>query len=531
MAGKHGLALALLLASCATSATTQTEEGASDDGRETPTDEEPSPSPNESEEQTTGATMQESGRPPEGSSEQGVLEVNPPAAPVCPRESNHTAGTRLAARWFVTDDGFRAWAGWHDTERDAQCWFRLDGGTAHCQPNNYSPSEVYFLDESCSGEAVYTPGRNDACTLQNEVFLLTGGVAEYHELGEAVPGETPVYRGAPEDCRSAGVASDSERPLYHLGPEIPKSAFVEATVGELADDAQTRLRAHGFIAEDGTKQVSEWLDTELNLHCDFWVTDDGQKRCVPRVQASPPVFFSDAMCTQALYLDIGGGTAPALLTRFADSACLEPVEVIAPLVPYSGDVFHADDCATGAPATLSVEDGEGSAGTYWEAELVDLKDFVAAEAMIDETVPTRLEPVFDLATDESCWFGTRYDPELQSDCAFLRATDGEYRCIPGEGFPTIAYYEDADCTRQVRYVDPSACTKKSPPSIVRVRFDGCPETWGSYRLGDEEAISALPPLWTPTTSSCEPAEITSESLIRLDPIAPSEFERAELVIE
>ncbi|MFO7179983.1 MAG: hypothetical protein DIU78_014890 [Pseudomonadota bacterium] len=70
-------------------------------------------------------------------------------------------------------------------------------------------------------------------------------------------------------------------------------------------------------------------------------------------------------------------------------------------------------------------------------------------------------------------FLTWYDTELEAECEFLRAEDGEYRCVP-HAHDLGSAFLDADCTEPVHY-DPRVSPCSNVPAFRResVSVNGC----------------------------------------------------------
>lgn len=69
-----------------------------------------------------------------------------------------------------------------------------------------------------------------------------------------------------------------------------------------AETSGSRLKAQYLVGEDGSRQFSNWLDTQLQTSCTFQKDAAGTMRCFPSSTAPHLGWFMDAECTQPVFL-------------------------------------------------------------------------------------------------------------------------------------------------------------------------------------------------------------------------------------
>lgn len=86
-----------------------------------------------------------------------------------------------------------------------------------------------------------------------------------------------------------------------------------------------------------------------------------------------------------------------------------------------------------------------------------------------------------------------YDTELDIECTFQKATDGELRCLPILNAGSLIYL-DASCTTQLFVHDPQACTLALPPKMMATSAGNCASS-GATELSPAPADVATRPLY------------------------------------
>lgn len=141
------------------------------------------------------------------------------------------SGSRLKAKWFVTEDGARYFDfNWYDSERSHDCTFMAAGdGVQRCLPTAAATTLTY-RDSACTVPVFSFT--NAGCGAQNgygwAMEQLSCGITRYRvfPIGEIIDPET-LYAKSGANCNSI---TPSKGFVYRAaGTEIPPSAFAAGT--------------------------------------------------------------------------------------------------------------------------------------------------------------------------------------------------------------------------------------------------------------------------------------------------------------
>lgn len=442
----------------------------------------------------------------------------------CPGSTNHTPGTRIRGQFVVTAEGDRAWMGWQDTELDEPCSFHaLADGVHRCVPNNWNTSATLYTDAICSA-AVYTAGQSAACTPMNYIMSYRPGDCtipsgyEFFELGAEVAPEA-VYALA-EDGVCTLVTTPSEA-LYLRGAPVPPETFVPAQSFTAEND--TRVRASGYLAADGTRQVTGWTDTALDGEaCSIRMAEDGVRRCLP-YGAAVARNYADAACTErvGVFTSSCDGELPRYGMVYADPYCAGDGDVmLEPGEPFTGTVHLGMAEGVCEPSTLPSEE------PFSRTTPVPASTFEGMSARTDESDPGRLKPHYHTSADGGCWFWRFWDTELDAGCGFDLAEDGVYRCLPGDMAAFVDRYTDAACSTPARAVSRSTCNDPAVPEYaLDVAPGDCETKWRVYRVS-----AAAAALYRLQAGDCVAVEEPSQYAIAT-PVEPATFMAGELAVE
>lgn len=211
----------------------------------------------------------------------------------------------------------------------------------------------------------------------------------------------------------------------------------------------TRLRPVGVETEDGTRISTGWYDTELERHCSFVETPDGERRCVPTAVYAGwlHLLYRDADCEQpGWYVR---DEEPFVVTRTLSSCPNDRDDRVA--VFSSGalervEVAYERSLSGCRPAAMPSE--------ARRLTPVDPSRFVAARSEPRATT-SRLRVDRWVADDGSVLPNTLHDLERDEACRFAVPP------LPGARVPCVPVAHDAirpeGCTDPVGY---STC----PPS-------------------------------------------------------------------
>lgn len=149
---------------------------------------------------------------------------------------------------------------------------------------------------------------------------------------------------------SAGTSSTVRPPGIDSGsPTLVPVASAEAA------ESGTRLRAIWQVAEDGAKQfLFQWRDTQRNEDCTFALAGDGVLRCMPATPINFVGYFSDAECTQRLFV------------RAATPSCVAQGQVLGAFSEYVGCDYRSKRftvTAITSPSTVYLLSGDTCTGT------------------------------------------------------------------------------------------------------------------------------------------------------------------------
>jgi hypothetical protein len=442
----------------------------------------------------------------------------------CPGSTNHTPGTRIRGRFIVTAEGDRAWNGWHDTELDQECSFNgLPDGTMRCIPRNWQTSITVYTDAACTAP-VYTAGESSACTPMSYVMLYRQGDCttptgyEFYELGEEV---TPAAVYAVGEDGVCTLTTAPDVPLYLPGPPVPSERFVAAEA--FTAEGSTRVRAVGYLAADGTRQVTGWRDTGLDGEsCFIRRTDDGALRCVP-TGASLGAYYADAACTERLasFPSFCGAAPPRYATMSANPYCSADGDVVAERGEvFSGVVFNRAGEGACEPAVVQ------PAEPMSRAIPMPASTFAEIGAHTDESDGTRLKPHYYDAADGGCWFWKFWDSELDVSCGFDVAEDGVYRCLPGDMASFADVFTDDACTTPARVLSLDTCENPVVPEyVLDVVPSECDFEWRVYRTSPVSGA-----LYRMELGACVTVEDTS-TLALVTAVDPAMFMAGELRVE
>lgn len=156
----------------------------------------------------------------------GMLDPVPPA-------NAQVSGTRIKAKWNVSEDGFREFAGRFDSQLQLECFFAPDSqGELRCLPTaalSASSNQAYFQDSGCTlplfvaaasacvsaGVGAYGHNVVSGCAPRYSVFALTS----------VAPAKTWVKSAAAciEQAPNPGLR-------YYTGTVVPDAMFARAQV-------------------------------------------------------------------------------------------------------------------------------------------------------------------------------------------------------------------------------------------------------------------------------------------------------------
>jgi hypothetical protein len=420
------------------------------------------------------------------------------APPAQPSGWEPQSGSRLQARYLVSEEGTRVFQGWFDSARGELCRIgRGEGGRYYCFPES---NPAAFRDNRCR-EAV---GEHRACARRytgvSRGDRLCGNQSlTLWEEGAALELASP-YRLVNDFCLAPAAAEGPGR-YVSLGGRIPESDLVQGRPD--GTRPELRLQPRQLRFDDGAVASLELVDSSRSRTCVRTETTSGV-RCLPEnvlyVGASGP-YFADRACTEpvahaiapacfmpalALGLDSSSGCPRvARAWKVEPQGRLDPRWVFSGPACESGVIIPGHFYKLGEPVDVTnypeltvAESGAGRLRLRW---------FTAAGG---QALPPPGQYLFDTVTG--------------SECQVATAGDGVLRCLPLGG-PALnvedavdVVYADDGCTRPLaRYATAQACNgpRATGAMVARVALQRCsdprvsggdpqpPERWDIHRLG------------------------------------------------
>jgi hypothetical protein len=411
--------------------------------------------------------------------------------PGCPDTTNHVGGTRVQLEMLLTAEGYRSYRRLFDVERGAPCAFNTAAdGELRCLPVNWSGSDTYYLDASCT-MPVYTEALQGPCEPAGLLRVDSEGTdcmtrtMRIFELGAEVTPTSTLYARTGDQCNQT---SSPDAPLYEAGAEVPASSFPRGEYhdGEPAD----RLATTGVTTEGSAFWVSGWIDTGLDgERCYMQPAEEGGQRCTPsggRLDRGSSTRYADASCETPLYAHgmSSCGQPPTHVTEYPDRWCTaDPVHSWRVESAHAGDVF--------AEATSCELDAPPDDATLYGLTEVPPGELVHVEHRTIETDTGRLQRRHLVTEGGGCWADTPMDRELGVPCRFYKTTEDRWRCLPAPSLETRVGFSDSDCTTPVAYAAVPTCAvaRELPMFVTTIDYQECRRA-SAYAVGDVAASTA-----------------------------------------
>lgn len=273
---------------------------------------------------------------------------------------------------------------------------------------------------------------------------------------------------------------------------VPVPPLPEPEPGELDTDpafrSGARLRAEVIADAAGTQAFSRWLDSELELPCQFLRSADGEQRCLPSTlrlsdYREPTVSFADPECTREIGHVIDGARfwvgyplpgEPCDEPRF-------PVRNVGALVPSENGEYRID-AATGACTESRISSALTPGERHFLEDEVPAERFERGERAVADGAG-RLRAIEIHGDDGSFERAGIRDTELELDC---QAEAGV--CLPLQAAFMAMPYVDETCSEHVvNYEAPSAFRNADclPPALgYRLTADECGSRLDVYEVGE-----------------------------------------------
>lgn len=155
--------------------------------------------------------------------------ITDPVPDAAAAEDGTKDGSRLKARYYVSDDGARQFAVWFDTHRGEECSFQMAAdGKRRCMPIARVGGGSWYADSACS-QPLGTDSYGCTSTGYGFVAQSTGACTDatirIYPIVSAFSG-TFYFRNNGVCTAYAGSVSG----LVRFGAEIPATSFVAATL-------------------------------------------------------------------------------------------------------------------------------------------------------------------------------------------------------------------------------------------------------------------------------------------------------------
>jgi hypothetical protein len=160
--------------------------------------------------------------------------------------------------------------------------------------------------------------------------------------------------GAMGDGSGGASAMDAPSVLDALTDPVSEAA---------ADPNQsgTRLKVQFYAGADGSKLgTGAMFDSQLNVTCYFGEASDGTIRCLPvpssnTVTIATQNFFSEASCTQALGVALGGACAapPTVISMSVTNACTTTTTTYQAGSQFTGTLYQSSSTGCAALSSAS----------------------------------------------------------------------------------------------------------------------------------------------------------------------------------
>jgi hypothetical protein len=411
------------------------------------------------------------------------------------RTSNQIAGGRIVLRNAVTAEGDKAFIGFYDNVKKAECRVAQDAeGKFRCMPPALDKDLVnrFYLDDKCTSEVQY----RGACALDYEAEPIASDSCDkrrrLYPFGDPLPDSMVFQPGQDGKCKPYGMLNN----LYQRGPDVVPSDYAE--VQPVVWRGKGRIWAQGYQGDGDLHLVSSFVDSQLNQNCTFSLLADGKEHCVPQSQGSLQS-YTDATCKLPL-IDIAStcGAPPAPYASYSmGDVCKPGLSFAEANVKYAGQLYGRSSCMPVATSAIA-----------FTVKVVPDSDFLAVESTTLTTDPGRLKPMYRTALDGGCSFQDWWDDQLQTACSFESNYAGApYYCLPiADPASSASYVEaftDSGCITETPYVKMPNCNGAKPPKFLAVPEPTCVFGWRSIRpVVPTPAV--LPALWNNATGTCLP---------------------------
>jgi hypothetical protein len=459
-----------------------------------------------------------------------------------------TGGTRLAARWYETADGMRAFDTFVDTKLGIACSLPNETDTRfRCLPTPPLLPTYWYADAACNVPVTVVPkscaaGARWLWTPYSPTDPTCPATGVYAPASAATA--LTLYASTASGCVATAVdpAFDYVYPSSGSTP-LPSTDFVAFDARPLVPVAPG-IAMRTMVAEDGARS---WLfplvDVARGRACGPLLAADGVLRCLPWTRSNYGDVWTDDKCTMSgtLINDYDCSFArllsdpDTLIQTEAPCDTSSHVWTLGATVPNTWVQIPSPD--GGAPECLPLLPQPNTKARAPGVELAAS----TFPAIVTTKVPAAARlSVASLVTPHATVGTARIrDDLLDVDCTFAATSDGKYRCVPTEVrivTPHVyGYFRDAQCTMPAALVDSTSqsgsCAARPPLRFVTQLVPGASCDLVAHVYAAGAPLASTDPLWLLQPTGCVPSSLPAgATAIALGAeLAPDMFMEAQRV--
>jgi len=414
--------------------------------------------------------------------------------------ADYGGGERLRPRVWQPESGPAARFGWHDSELDHSCEFRvLSDGEMRCVPHTFVGGVRFFGDASCSQRVQHLSQLDDppypGFAWSPAASAGCDGIAtiDVHAISGAL--QTGVLYEL-DEVDGCVIALADPVEYIPVGPAIDPATYVAASV--MLGEGSERILGERRTAEDGSWSYVGAYDQERAVASDVYLTEDGVARWLPLggVNYDGRIFL-DAECSEP----VGGGpincpdAVEAYVNDRSNNSCRETRKVYASGPEHVGPIYAQE-------GPTCQEYMSGSFHYYPVGAAIPDGDF--AEATLETYGMGRVLMRYwsgegSQRLDGESFIDTEHEGVV---CRPLPDLDGVIRCLPGNliDSSSFVYYSDPECMSGPIGLLPT-CLGDVPPygTLQDPSCDG--ECYQPYTLG-QEIDPEVTPLYRKVDTDC-----------------------------
>jgi hypothetical protein len=288
------------------------------------------------------------------------------------------------------------------------------------------------------------------------------GSSERHPNGSAGTGGSTSTSGGSNATQGGGSGMSITAGAGGNGGAAPSACMSRAT----NHIAGTRIKYHVLRTAEGDEAYDGFYDSMSGEDCSEALAGDGKMRCVPSSRFRTTAYYTDAACTDPVYLqsDPTCGAAKYLELNDDSEPCQGHVQHYLAGAAYTGPVFQfttsGGACAPSIDANLPL---------VRKGALIDPTTFAEFEpAVLPEA--GRIARVGFKSPDGAFKVSGYLDTMFDSACSFGVMGDKKQHCKPRYSY--VNAFSDMECKTLLLGVA-TACNLKPAQYFTRHVDDGC----------------------------------------------------------